>query len=80
MTQRRIYQYECPYFVTFRTREGFRLFEDDKMVGLLSREIFVSVNLKRFDILAYQIMPDHVHVLVYSQTRTLPARHRYAQA
>ncbi|MFH1207185.1 MAG: transposase [Patescibacteria group bacterium] len=64
MTQRRIYQNECPYFVTFRTRVGFGLFEDEKMAELLSEIMFNAGRLKRFGILAYQIMPDHVHVLV----------------
>jgi len=64
MTQRRIYQNEFPYFITFRTRENYPLFEDTKMTGLLANIIFNAGRLKRYDILAYQIMPDHVHLLV----------------
>jgi REP element-mobilizing transposase RayT len=64
MTQRRIYQEEYPYFVTFRTREGYALFEDEKMTELLSEIMFKAGRLKRYDILAYQIMPDHIHLLV----------------
>ncbi|MFA6588245.1 MAG: transposase [Patescibacteria group bacterium] len=63
MTQRRIYQDEFPYFVTFRTLDSQPLFEDEKMAELFRRELFVSAKIKHFDIFAYQIMPDHIHVL-----------------
>lgn len=68
MTQRRIYQEEYPYFVTVRTRENIPLFNKTVYAELLSREIFVSSDIKHFDILAYQIMPDHVHILTYTRT------------
>jgi len=68
MTQRRIYQDEYPYFVTFRTREGYPLFERTKYVELLSKEILVSAQIKRFDVLSYQIMLDHVHILTCKRT------------
>jgi len=35
--------------------------------------IFNAGQLKRFDILAYQIMPDHVHLLVYHHLRAHPS-------
>jgi REP element-mobilizing transposase RayT len=76
MTQRRIYQEQCPYFVTFRIKEGFPLFEEIKIADLLSKIIFNAGRLKQYDILAYQIMPDHVHVLVAYNPRaqaSLPA-------
>jgi len=63
MTQRRIYQNEFPYFVTFRTREGFALFEDAETAALLSDIMFNAGALKRYDVLACQNMPDHVHLL-----------------
>lgn len=69
MTQRRIYQVEYPYFVTFRTKDGLLLFEDEKMAGLLADIIHTAGRLKRYIILAYQIMPDHVHLIV-QQYRT----------
>lgn len=65
MTQRRIYQEEYPYFITFRTRKGFELFEETKYVRLMVDIIFNAGRLKQYDILAYQIMPDHVHLLVW---------------
>jgi REP element-mobilizing transposase RayT len=71
MTQRRIYQEEYPYFVTFRTLEGYPLFEDEKITGLFAHEIVVSAHIKQYDVLAWQIMPEHVHLLVYKTDRTL---------
>ncbi len=68
MTQRRIHQYEYPYFVTFRTRVDLLLFEDTEYAEILGRIMVNAGRLKRFDILAYQIMPDHVHVLVKQNT------------
>ena len=67
MTQRRIYQEEYPYFVTFRTKQGYSLFEDAEMAVLLVDIMFNAGTLKQYDILAYQIMPEHVHVLVYQK-------------
>ncbi|MBU0964009.1 transposase [Patescibacteria group bacterium] len=68
MTQRRIYQNEYPYFITWRTRESYPLFEDEKYAEILSEFIFNGGKLKQFDILAYQIMPDHVHILTFHRT------------
>jgi len=73
MTQRRIYQEEYPYFVTFRTKEGYPLFEKIKYAELLLKVIFKTSSMKKYDVLAYQIMPDHLHLLVYSQLRAHPA-------
>lgn len=71
MTQRRIYQFDYPYFITFRIMEGYPLFNKTKYARLLAREIFVSANIKHFDVLSYQIMPDHVHLLTCKTDRTL---------
>ena len=65
MTQRRIYQNEFPYFITFLTRNRVPLFEKDGYAKLLSKIMFNACMLKRYDIISYQIMPDHVHLLVY---------------
>lgn len=66
MTQRRIYQDEYPYFVTWRTREGNPYFDELKYALLLRKIIFKTCQIKRFDLLSYQIMPDHMHLLVYN--------------
>jgi len=41
------------------------------MAELLSEIMFNAGRLKQYDIVAFQIMPDHVHALVYSCDRTL---------
>ncbi|MFA5106782.1 MAG: transposase [Patescibacteria group bacterium] len=69
MTQRRIYQTEFPYFVTFRTSGDNPFFEETKYAALLSNIIFQAGKLKGYDILSYQIMPDHVHLLVYKTSQ-----------
>ncbi|MDD5566757.1 MAG: transposase [Patescibacteria group bacterium] len=77
MTQRRIYQDEYPYFVTFRTNEGSTLFEETKYAILLSHIIFKAGRIKHYHIISYQIMPDHVHLLVYNKPQaqaSVPAR------
>ena len=66
MTQRRIYQNEFPYFITFRIREGFDLFKDIKYAKLMSKVILRTCKIKYYDVLSYQIMPDHIHILVYN--------------
>lgn len=43
-------------------------FEETKYAELLRKEILTSAHLKRFDVLAFQIMPNHVHVLVIKRT------------
>lgn len=63
MTQRRIYQDECPYFVTFRTKESQPIFEDARLAKSFAVTMFNAGQLKGWHILAYQIMPEHVHVL-----------------
>ncbi len=66
MTQRRIYQDKYPYFVTFKAKENVSIFEKTEYANLLSCIIFKSGNLKQYNILSFQIMPDHVHLLVNS--------------
>lgn len=64
MTQRRIYQDECPYFITVRTRDSSPLFEQTKYARLLSSIIFFAGKIEDYDIFSYQIMSDHLHLLV----------------
>lgn len=67
MTQRRIYQTDYPYFVTFNVRDGLPFFEETKYAKLLSKIIFNAGKLKGFDVLAYQIMPEHMHLLTWQK-------------
>ncbi|MFZ6035880.1 MAG: transposase [Patescibacteria group bacterium] len=71
MTQRRIYQVEYPYFVTFRTREGFRVFEERARAALLVRIMRQTCRMKGYNLLGWQIMLDHVHILIH-QLGTAP--------
>jgi len=70
MTQRRIYQEEYPYFVTTRTRDNFPLFENIEYAELIRGIILEAGAIKQFDILAFQIMPDHVHLLAMKKHQT----------
>jgi REP element-mobilizing transposase RayT len=67
MTQRRIYQNECPYFITFNTAKGEPVFEDAELAQALAQTMRNAARLKGWTILAYQIMPNHVHLLVQQQ-------------
>ena len=64
MTQRRIYQEEYPYFVTFRTLDSQPIFKDVKVAELFRHELFVSAKIKYFDIFAYQIMSIQTVILI----------------
>lgn len=69
MTQRRIYQKEYPYFVTWRVQDGYQLFEEVKIAELLAQVIMKTCTIKRYNILALQIMPDHIHLLIHDRAR-----------
>jgi REP element-mobilizing transposase RayT len=73
MTQRRIYQTQYPYFVTFNTRRGFCTFDNVTCAKILSDVIFQTCRIKNFQILIYQIMPDHVHMLICNIVPAHPA-------
>ncbi|MFH0804887.1 MAG: transposase [Patescibacteria group bacterium] len=80
MTQRRTFFAEYPYFVTFRTKEGFQLFEKVAYAELMAQFIRRTCSMKGFEIIAWQIMPDHVHLLIQNihprAQASLPARTR----
>jgi hypothetical protein len=48
--------------------EGYLLFKKMKYAALLAQEIFISADIKYFDVLSYQIMPEHVHLLTCKRT------------
>jgi REP element-mobilizing transposase RayT len=64
MIQRRIYQNECPYFITFNTAKGEPVFEEKELAQALALTMRNAAWLKGWTILAYQIMPNHIHLLV----------------
>jgi REP element-mobilizing transposase RayT len=70
MTQRRIYQEEYPNFVTARTQDNFPLFENIEYAELMRGIILGASAIKRFDLLAFQIMADHLHLLATKKHQT----------
>lgn len=76
MTQRRIYQNEYPYFVTTNTQKGEWVFDDISMADILSSVIFNAARMKGFIVVSYQIMPNHLHLLVVNKNLVahLPAQ------
>ncbi|MBI4414908.1 MAG: transposase [Candidatus Kerfeldbacteria bacterium] len=69
MTQRRIYQEEFPYFVTTNTFERVPIFLDEQIALKLGRAIVSACAITEFSILAYAILPDHLHLLVQKSKR-----------
>ncbi|RJO59005.1 hypothetical protein C4546_04210 [Candidatus Parcubacteria bacterium] len=77
MTQRRIHQGEFPYFITTNIKGDKAFFIHDKYADLLSKIIIGTSMKKGFLLIAYCIMPDHVHLIVWQDLRSLktnPAR------
>jgi len=68
MTQRLIYQVVCPYFITINTFSRRHLFSQRKFTLLLYGIIIEACRLKEFDLYAFCILSDHVHLLVKKQT------------
>lgn len=49
------------------------MFEDGELAGLMCRVIFKTCDMKQFEVLAFQIMPDHIHLLLYNILPPHPA-------
>lgn len=64
MTQRRVFQNEYPYLLTTNVRGGEPFFEDAEHAKALAQVIRLTCKLKQFELLAYCIMPEHVHLVV----------------
>ncbi len=64
MTQRRVIQNEYPYLLTSNVRGGEPFFEDAGHAKALAKIIRTTCELKHFALLAYSIMPEHVHIVV----------------
>lgn len=54
------------YFVTTNATYREKFFVTKKQAELLGRIIQNACRLKHFDLLAYCILPDHIHLLVYN--------------
>jgi len=64
MTQRRIIQNEYPYLLTTNVRGGELFFKDAGHAKALAKVIRTTCELKHFALLAYCIVPEHVHIIV----------------
>jgi REP element-mobilizing transposase RayT len=61
-----------PYFVTtstYRRRPHFRAFE---LAAIVAREIHATAAAGRWQVIAWVVMPDHVHLLVALRAGALP--------
>jgi hypothetical protein len=67
MSQRLIYQIIYPYFITINTFSRYHLFSRRKFALLLHKIIIEACKLKEFDMFAFCILSDHVHLLVKKQ-------------
>jgi len=63
MTQRRIYQDECPYFITTNTQNRGWFFADEKYALTLHKIIVKACKIKKFDLFAFCILPEHLHLM-----------------
>ena len=63
-SQKRFYNENGVYFVTTNTHEGYPYFNEDLFCELFVENLKYSRTLKGFEIFAYKINPEHVHLLI----------------
>ena len=56
------------YFLTFCTHDRLKAFADPEVAARTLEEFRRTATIERFAILAYCLMPDHVHLLVEGMT------------
>ncbi len=64
MSQRRFEGIDLPVFITTNTAGNEKLFLNRSAAANLRACILAAAKLKNWDIASFQIMPDHVHLLV----------------
>lgn len=64
MSQRRFEGIDLPVFITTNIAGGEKLFTNRAITANLRACILTAAKLKGWDIACFQIMPDHVHLLV----------------
>jgi putative transposase len=52
------------YFLTICTYNRERLFVEDQSVALVTAQLTRTADMERFCVIAYCVMPDHIHVLI----------------
>ena len=70
MTQRRIYQCDLPYHITFNVLNREWFFDDETKAGILHEIILNAGDIKNHTIYQFCIMPDHVHILCKTDDHT----------
>jgi len=61
----KIYQDECPYFVTTVTADRLPVFRSLHQATILADMIKNACLMHGFSLVAFAILPDHVHLLVW---------------
>jgi putative transposase len=62
------------YFLTFCTFERRTVFRDGEIVSVVLLQFRRTARTMKFEILAYCLMPDHVHLLVEGKTESADLR------
>jgi REP element-mobilizing transposase RayT len=64
MTQRRLSEIELPVFITTNIVGGEEIFTNQSAAEDLRRCILIAAKLKNWEIVCFQIMPNHIHLIV----------------
>jgi REP-associated tyrosine transposase len=56
------------YFLTFCTHKRKTAFDDTSVASMVVDQVLRSAKRFEFDVFAYCVMPDHVHLLVHGRT------------
>jgi putative transposase len=62
------YRGRYAYFLTFCTRERRAVFRDASVASMVVEQILRAARRFEFEVLAYCLMPDHVHLLVHGRS------------
>ncbi|SRR5690606_12397225 len=63
-SQKRIILEGTIYFITTNTFNSYPYFNDHNLCDVLKADIHLVKDLKNFDLFAYKINPDHIHILL----------------
>ncbi len=63
-SQKRKYFEDTTYFITTVTKDRYPYFENEILCELFIEELRLCKEVKKFELYAFCIMPDHVHLLV----------------
>ena len=63
-SQKRFYDKDHVYFITTVTEQRFPYFNEGLFCELFIENLRMCKKMKRFELYAFTIIPDHVHLLV----------------